>query len=149
MLPSSLLGIPMARGERGWSTFTDSLLSPKTCHFWVSSSLTPRMWGQTQLSAGALCYQHHCGMGWHCCAPSLHCTPHPNPGRCHPGYGACKWLFLRQGTSSRHRADVTGDKRDTYPVINPAGLAAPPLCLQCLLHRPMARSELVLLHEWW
>lgn len=66
-----------------------------------------------------------------------------------PASGAGKQLFLRQRTSSRHRADVRGDKCDTYPAINPVGLAPPPLCLQCLLLQLVARSRLVLLCEQW
>lgn len=48
--------------------------------FGSAAPWTPGTWRQTQLSAVALHYQQHHSVGWHRCAPSLQCNPHPNPG---------------------------------------------------------------------
>lgn len=151
-MSSSSLGIPMAHGERGWSTFTDGLVSPQTCRVWVSSSLDHQGVGTdpAQRCGSALQAALQRGVARLRTIPAVQSTSQSRVNAVHhPGYGACKWLFLRQGTSSRHRADVRGDNRNTYPVINPAGLAAACLCLQRLLCRLTARSELVLLCQRW
>lgn len=70
-MPSSSQGIPMAHGEQGWSAFTDSLLSPKTCHVWVSSSLEPWDMGT---DPALHCQQHHGtgGITAHCSFGATH-----------------------------------------------------------------------------
>lgn len=128
-------------GSRAGAAPQITCFHPKPATSESAGPQTPGMWGQTQLSAAALHY-------WQCHGVALPCTvlqPTPTQGAAahHPGYEACKGLFFRKGTFSRQRADVRGDKCDTYPLINPMGLAAPLLCFQHLLHRLMVRGKLV------
>lgn len=100
---------------------------PKPAKSGSAGPQTPGMWGQTQLSAVALHDWQHRGVGWHHRALNFSANHIPTQGADvhHPGYGVCKGLFFRKGTSSRHRAHVRSDKHDTYPLINPMGMGAP------------------------
>jgi len=125
---------PWHAGSRDGAPSQTDRFHPKPAVFGSAAPWTAGTWGWTQLSAVAS----------PCTIPPLQPTSQSRVAAVHrPGYGACKWLFLRQGTSLSHRASVRGDKRNTWLVTNSPGLAAPRLCCQCHLHRLTARSELV------